>query len=414
MQREEILKKGESTASKVSIAVFFFALAKVIIALISGSVALLSDGVHSLTDTIESFFVWLGFKISQKKPTEKFPYGFYKAENIVAFFVSFLIILAGFEIARESFQRIFSFQPLNLAYGAIAIALSDAVFLFFLGRYETKIGKEINSQSITAQGKELTSHIFSSSLVVGGIISTYLGIPKIEGIVGLLLSLLVFKIGLESIKDSILSLMDISPSKEIEKKVKNLLLSIPNIQGFSGLKLRRSGPFIFGEVNIKIEKSLAVQKAHEIADEIEKKTKETIPQLDSFIIHIEPSEIKEPTIIIPVNENNQLNSLASKQFGRAYLFAIVKIKENKLSSLEFIENPYKEKSVRAGLSVSKFLAEKKPDILITKEIGPISFHTLRDNLVQIYKAEDGTIKEVINKFLENKLKKIEQPTRIKE
>lgn len=115
-----------------------------------------------------------------------------------------------------------------------------------------------------------------------------------------------------------------------------------------------------------------------------------------------------------MENKNGSESLISQYFGRSNFFAIVVLREGKISSLEFVENPFKEKPLRKGLLVSKFLIEKKPDILITKEIGPISFHTLRDNLIQIYKAKGKKIREIINNFLSSKLKKIEKPTRTKE
>jgi len=92
----------------------------------------------------------------------------------------------------------------------------------------------------------------------------------------------------------------------------------------------------------------------------------------------------------------------------------LKVKGKKTESLNFRANPFKEKEVRAGLAVVRFLLEENPDILITKEIGPISFHTLRDNLVEIYKAESGNINEIIKAFFEDRLIKLEVPTQKKE
>ena len=414
MPVEKILKTGERVARKVSSIIFLFAITKAIVGFISGSVALLSDALHSITDAIESLFVWFGFKISQRKPTEKFPYGFYKAENLTAFFISFLIIWAGFEIFKESFERIFIFQPLKMASIAVIVAVLDALSLFLLGRYEIKIGKKINSQSLTTQGKEIRLHIISSSIVVIGILSSYFGISRVEGIVGILLSLLVLKVGIESLKDSIFALMDVSPSKEIEERIKKTLRSFPNIEGFSNLKLRKSGPFIFGEVNIKIKKFVVVERAHEIVNEIEQKIKNVIPQLDSFSIHIEPFKKLEQKIIIPAKEKNELDSLIDNRFGRAEFFAILTVKKDRIESFEFKENPFKKKEIRAGLAVTRYLLKEKPDVLIVKEIGPISFHTLRDNLIEVYKAKDGKIREIVDNFLKGKLIRLKQPTRKKE
>ncbi|XOA42858.1 MAG: cation diffusion facilitator family transporter [Candidatus Nealsonbacteria bacterium] len=414
MQKKEILKIGETTAKKVSIIVFLLAGLKVLIGFISGSIALLSDALHSIGDALSILFVWLGFKISQREPTEKFPYGFYKAESIVSLVVSFLIIYAGYEIAQESYERIFTSYDLKFPFIAVAVAILDAIVIYSLGRYELRIGKRINSQSLIADGKESKLHIISSSLVVVGILSSYFGILKVEGIVGILFSLLIFKVGIESGRDSIYALMDVSPSEEIENKVKDVLKSVPDIKDFSGLKLRKSGPFIFGEVNIKVKKFIEVRRAHEIVDRTEKEVKAIVPQIDSFAIHVEPFSPFEQKIIIPIKEKNNLESQIDERFARAEFFAILKVKKDKIESFEFKENIFKEKEIRAGLAVAKYLLEQKPDVLIARQIGPISFHTLRDNLIEVYKAEQGTIRQIIKDFSENQLVKLEKPTKEKE
>ena len=414
MQKKEILKIGENTAKNVSIIVFLLAGLKALVGFISGSIVLLSDALHSVADAFEILFIWLGFKISQRKPTEKFPYGFYKAESISALVVSLLILFAGYQIAQESYERIFSSYDLKLPQIAIAVAILDAILMYLLGRYELKIGKKINSQSLIADGKESKLHIISSSLVVLGILSSYFGFLGIEGIAGLLLSLFIFKIGIESTRDSVFSLMDVSPSKEIEKEIKTILESVESVKDFSGLRLRKSGPFIFGEVSIKIKKFVAVERAHEISDKIEKDVKAKVPQIDSFTIHMEPFSPFEQKIIIPVKEKNNLDSQIDERFARAEFFAILSVKKDRIESFEFKENIFKEKEIRVGLAVAKYLLEEKPDVLIARQIGPISFHTLRDNLIEVYKAEQGTIKQIMEEFLENKLTKLEKPTKEKE
>ena len=414
MSNKNILQKGKTATKKVAFVVAIFAVLKGLVGFLSGSIVLLSDAFHSIGDLFEIFLVWAGFKISEKKPTEKFPYGFYKAESIVALIVSVLILYVGVEIASESYQRIFTTYSLRIPYIALAVAIADAIAIYFLGRYEEKIGREINSQSLIADGKESQLHIISSSLVVLGVVFSYFGISKVEGIAGILLSLFVFKTGLESLRDAIYSLMDVSPSQEVEGKIKTILKSISQIEDYSNLRLRKSGPFIFGEVKVRVKKFIEVEKAHEISDKIEKEVKAKISQLDSLSIHIEPARKIEQKIIIPVKEEKGLESEIDKRFGRTELFAILKVKKEKIESLDFKPNLFKQKEIRAGLAVAEYLLKENPDVLITREIGPISFHTLRDNLIEVYKTESGTVKKIVEKFSREELEKLEGPTQIKE
>ncbi len=410
----DIFEKGQKTTIRVALATILFAVAKGVAGVLSGSIVLMADAIHSTADSFSTLLAWFGLKIARKKPTEKFQYGYYKVENITALLISGLILFAAYEIIRGSWNKIYTPYQLSIPFIAMGVSILDAIVMFSLGTYEVKIGREINSQSLIADGSESRMHIFSSSVVLVGLLSSYFEIPYIEGIAGILISLFILHIGIKSIKDSLFALMDVSPSREIENKIRNILKNVPNLENFGNLRLRKSGPFIFGEVNIKIKKFIKVGRAHEIAERIEKEVKTKIPQIDSFLTHVEPAKKLEQKIVIPIKEEKGLDSQIDKRFGRAEFFAVLKIKKDEIESLEFKENPFREKEIRAGLATARYLLEEKPDVLIIKEIGPISFHTLRDNLIEVYKTEKGTLNQIIKDFLENKLIKLEKPTREKE
>ncbi len=409
----DIFKEGQKAAVIAGTATILFAIAKAVVGFISGSVVLMADAIHSAADSFSTFFAWFGLKIAQKEPTEKFPYGFYKAENIAALIISGLILFAGFEIIKEAVGKIFIEYQLNIPLVAISVAVLDAVIMFLVGSYEVKAGKKINSQSLIADGKESRMHVFSSSIVLVGLLSSWFGIPYLEGIMGVLISLFIFKIGIESARDSIFALMDVSPSKEIEEKIRRILENISGVRDFNNLKLRKSGPFIFGEVQVGIGKRVSVNRAREISDNIEKEIKKKIKEVDSFTVATSPYQTEKQKICIPVKEDRGLDSEISDHFGRAENFVFAEVDGDRLKKFYLKENPYREKKIRAGLEVSSFVVGEKIDSIITKEMGPISFHTLRDNIVDVYWETDGKVGEIIQRFLKKKIKLLKEPTREK-
>jgi len=412
MKKSALFEKGRKTTIIAILTTTIFALGKAMVGVISGSIVLIADAIHSMADSVSAFFVWLGLKIAQRKPTEKFPYGFYKAENIAALIVSFLILFAGYEIIKESINRLFLQYELSIPLIAIGIALLDAIVMFFIGSYEIRVGKKINSQSLIADGKESKMHLFSSSMVLIGLFFAWFKIPYLEGIMGILISFFVFKVGIDSVKDSVFALMDVSPSKEIEEKVKKILKDISGIQGFKDLKLRKSGPFIFGEVCVKIGKTLNVKRAHEISESIENKIKR-IKLIDSFIVTILPYQTQEQKICIPMNEDQGLDSNISMYFARAKKFIFIKLYNNKIKDYYIKDNPYKEKEIRAGLNTALSIVKEKINTIISKEIGPISFHTLRDSIVDVYMGVDESVEKNIEKLLKEKLRLLKEPTKEK-
>ncbi len=411
--KANIFKQGQKATIIAGLVTFFFAGAKAIIGVFSGSIVLMADAVHSAADSFSTFAAFFGLTIARKKPTKKFPYGFYKAENLTALIISGLILFAGYSIIKESISKIFSDYQLNIPLLAVAVAVLDGIFMVAVGTYEVRVGKKINSQSLVADGRESRMHLLSSSVVLIGLVSVLLGIPYIEGAAGIIISFFIFQAGLESAKDSVFSLMDVSPSKEMEKEIKKILKNISGIRGFKNLKLRKSGPFVFGEVDAKIGKSLSVDKATEISGNIEKEIKKRISLIDSFNVKIQPYQVQKQKVCIPVKEDKGLKSKVSNHFGRARKFLFAEIDKGKIKNYYLKENRYKEKEKRAGLNVALFVVEEKIDSVITQEMGPISFHALRDNIVEIYETKGDTAEEAIANFSRGKKKLLKEPTKEK-
>jgi cation diffusion facilitator family transporter len=410
---EDIFEQGKKATIRAALATVFFAITKAIVGFISGSVVLMADAIHSVADSFTTFAAWFGLRVAQKKPSEKFPFGFYKVENITALLISVIILFAGYGIIRESFQKIFSQYELNIPLIAIGVAILDAIIMFTVGTYEMKVGKKINSQSLIADGRESRLHLLSSSIVLIGLISKIVGIDYLEGIMGIILSLFIFQIGIESAKDSIFALMDVSPSKDIEKEIKNILNGISGLRDFENLRLRKSGPFIFGQVKIKIGKSIDVKRGYEISNKIGKEIKEKVKTVDSFIVSLEPFETSKKKICIPINKGEDLNAEVSDSFSRADKFIFLETDNKEIKKYYIKKNPYKEEEIRAGLKASLFVVEDKIDSIITKEMGPISFHALRDHIVDIYNAEDGNVRNSIDLLFADKLRFLKEPTKEK-
>jgi len=406
------LKEGTRVAKNAILVNLILSLLKGIIGFFSGSVALITDAVHTGADSITTFASWLGLKVAQKKPTEKFPYGYYKAETIATLFICIFVLYAGYELITESYSNLFTVSVIQIPIWALSISLIAAFSSFIIAKYEKKIGEKINSQSLIAISQDTRINALISLIVFIAILSTYFNVPYIEGGVGILISLLIFKVGIENGKNAIYSLMDVSPSQEIEGRIKKIINKIPGVESFEDLRLRRSGPFILGDVKVKMKKSLSVHRAHEISDNIENKIKKQISQIESFNIHIEPSKKERQKMVIPVDNNKGLKSKVSNHFGRANYFIFIELDGKKINSHYFIKNKYKKKKLRAGLFfIGKVIIKEEVDSLITKQIGAISFHTLRDHLIDVYLAKKDTVEKNIDDFVNDKLERLAEPTK---
>lgn len=316
----------------------------------------------------------------------------------------------------RGFSKLFEESSISYPFIAGVAAAVSIIASLWISRYQRKVGDKTNSQSLIANSKESMMDVFSSILVFVAIILSYYEIPYIEGAATMLIAFLILKVGFESIKDSAYALMDISPSKEIEKEVISIIGNISGVEGYQDLKLRKSGPFVFGEVTVKIRKSVDVDRAHEISDNLERKLKDEIETIDSFTTHIEPYTTVKSRIAIPIKSKDGMSSKISEHFGRApyFLIATLDTDDKKVEDWEIIENRYENKEVRAGLKAADLIVKEKIDSLLTCEIGDISFHTLRDHIVDIYSCEKGETVDIVNNYLSDGLKRLSEPTKYKD
>ena len=411
MAKIEKLKEGQRVAETAIWLEGVLVGAKIIIGLLSQSLVLISDAVHSASDLLSVITSWFGLKIAQKKPDERFSYGYYKAESLGTLIISFLFLFAFWEMFTHGYAKLFSFSLIKIPLLALAISLTDALVLFFFGTYEIKIGKQVNAQSLIAMGKENKTHIFSSMAVFIGTLAAYYNVPYVEGLITIIISFLILRIGLTTAKNSAFALMDVSPGKEIEQGVVKAIESVAGIEEFYDLRLRQSGPFVLGETKIGIRKSIDVEKAHEIADRVENEVKKNVFQIESFMVHVEPFKNDWRHLVFPVSEKQELNSKISDNFSRALYFLFVNFKKDKLKGFYFLKNPYKGKKVKTGLAVAKLVIKQKSDILITKEIGEITYFALKDNMFDIFQSKDIIVKKAINNFLGGNLRELKKATK---
>ncbi|MHA1268293.1 MAG: cation diffusion facilitator family transporter [Candidatus Helarchaeota archaeon] len=410
----KMLKKGQK-ASIISILVSIcLTIIKLIGGLTSNSTSLISDGINSFSDILVMVVAWAGLRLAQKKPTERFQYGFYKVESITTLGISIFIIIIAINLIFQGIERLQYIPIIEYPLEMIVILIISIIMSLFISIYLIRAGKKINSNLLIVNGKERREDVISSISVLVAIVLDYYNIPFIEGIITIAISIFILKVGIFSIKNTIYSLMDISPSKEIEDIVIDIINNMEDIKGYENLKLRKSGPFIFGEITVMLKKSATISQFDRISSELEQKIKDKVKQIDSFIVRVKPSIASRIRLVIPIDEANGLQSKISDHFGRAKNFLTCIVDNGQIKEYTIIKNPFNEKKVRAGLASIKLLLKKGIDVIISKHLGEISYHVLRDNLIETYKPSCEIASDIIDDYIHNKLKPILKPTKEKE
>jgi len=394
----------DKKAAMISVGVTaFLAAIKFIAGTLSGSIALVADAVHSLTDVISSVGVVIGLKISDRKPTETFPYGFYRAENIVSLFLALAIIYAGYEIVLTSVEKFTVMNALTNVPYAIIAALVSLLFTLLLSSYKLKVGREENSPSLIADGRHTRADTYASAAVLVGILGNYAGFHSLDPASGIIVSIFIFRAGYGILKDSIKVLLDASIDYESLNRIREITSKTPGVGEIQSLAARSSGKFIFIELEIGT-KLKDLERAHQLSDKIETRIKSEIKNVDRVLIHIEPGEREIMRYAVPCTENNGLLSKVSGHFGGAEYFCIFDMRRdgNDFIDMRFLKNPFATLEKRKGLKAAELLVANDIDKLITKEsiVQKSPFYVLDDAYVGSEETDLDTIGEVIEEIIE--------------
>ncbi len=318
------------------------------------SSVLIADGIHSLSDLAASFSVFIGIIISNRK-SKTFPYGLYKVENLVAIISSFAIFLAGYEIARDVLlQKPQKIQSFSVAIVVVVLAM---FITYAFSTYEKKIGQKINSPSLLADAQHVKTDMFSSLVVLIGIIAQYLNIIWLEKIAVIVIVLFILYSGFEILKESIKVLLDASIDVQTLQKIRELLEREPLVVNINSITGRNSGSYIFVELDLTLATN-TLEEAHKFSDYIESKIKEQIPYVEKVIVHYQQGH-KTIKIAVLTDEKGNLCT----HFGscpKIHIFT----KTPQGFNEQIIDNPVAKLERKRGVGLAKFLKQNDISCII--------------------------------------------------
>lgn len=409
------LAEGKRVAAAATVLTLLLVLAKGLVGYLRHSPALTADAVHSAADTLAIFASWVGLKLAERPATKRFPFGLYRAETLASLLVSGVILLAGIGLLIHSVSGLVQSRgPLHHSVDVLVVALLSAILSLGISWWEKRVGTRIGSQSLLANADESRADVLTSVAVFLGAGATYVGVPSAELAVTALLSLLIIWLGSKHGRGAIYALLDASLDPELERRAAEVAGQVPGVMKVEQLRLRRAGPFRFGMAHIHLRKSIDVTRAHEVAHKVVDAVTAAIPSIEMLTVHSEPFRPEAQNVIVPARDESD-DARVSEHFGRAEFFAVATISSGAVQKTEFIRNPARREPARAGLAaIKEILKSREVDAVLTRKIGEISFHALRDHYIEVYEAPDDTVRNTLAQFASGGLRPVRAPTHASE
>lgn len=251
---------------------------QLIVVAISGSVALLADTIHNLGDAGTAIPLWVAFVLARRKPTRTFPYGYGRVEDVAGVLIVVIILLSAIVAGYEAIDRLLHPQPIsNLLWvavaGVVGFAGNEIVAVLRI-----RVGREINSAALIADGYHARTDGLTSLAVVGGAIGVWLGFPLADPLVGLLITLAILGIVWQSGKSIFTRMLDGLEPGTLDA-VDHAAEHVEGIVRVTDAKARWIGHKLHADVAIEVGRGLSLAQANNIAAALESELVEHLPAL---------------------------------------------------------------------------------------------------------------------------------------
>jgi cation diffusion facilitator family transporter len=267
---------------------FVTALIQAYVFWLSQSVALLADTIHNFGDAATAIPLWVAFTLATRKPTKRFTYGLGRAEDLAGILIVLIILFSAVAAAYESILRFIQPQEVHYLWAVMVASLVGFLGNEGVALFRIKVGKEIESAALVADGYHARVDGIASLAVLVGAIGIKLGFPLADPIVGLLISILILKITWDSIKTIFVRVLDgVEPG--VVQKMRAAASGVPGVERVDEIRARWSGHRLLAEMNVAVASTSSVAEGHEIADRVRQMVHESIEYLDNIAIHVDPT-----------------------------------------------------------------------------------------------------------------------------
>lgn len=265
------------------------ALFQVVVVWLSGSVGLLADTIHNFGDAATAIPLWVAFTLARWQPSKRFTYGYGKVEDLAGVIIVSIILSSAIVAGYESFDRLFHPQTIGFLWAVMAASLvgftgNEAVALFRI-----KVGKEIGSAALIADGYHARIDGLTSLAVFFGALGVWLGFPLADPIVGLLITLAILGIVWQSAKAIFTHLLD-GVEPEIADEIKHAAHHVTGVRDVTEVRARWIGHRLHAEINIAVVPGLSVAEGHAVAKEVHHQLLHNLRYLARVAVHVDPAE----------------------------------------------------------------------------------------------------------------------------
>lgn len=259
---------------------------ELLVVTLSGSVALLSDALHNLGDVFTTVGVYIGFRVSRRHATPRFPYGFGRAEDLAGIVVVAAIWGSAVLAGVESYNKLISGRgTTHLGLGMLA-AVIGVVGNQLVARYKLKIGREIKSAPLMVDARHSWLDAMSSGGALVGLIGVAAGFPQADPIAGFAIGLFIVRIGIEATSEVVARLMD-AQDLELAESTRGIVREVLGAGELHDVRVRWLGRQVEVRLVVRLPRQVPLAEATQATRTVEAAVRHALPDVREVVVTIE-------------------------------------------------------------------------------------------------------------------------------
>lgn len=268
---------------------------KLMVGIVSGSVAITADALNNLTDAASSVVTFVGFKLAERPADKEHPYGHARYEYIAALVVAGLILIIGFEMGKTSLEKILHpvetlMTPLML--GVLVLSIGVKLWIYVFNR---KLGKQTGSKALFATAIDSRNDSIATSAVVIAAAVGWITNWKIDGYMGMAVSIFIFYSGIKLARETISPLLGEGAAPELQALIVDYVSQHPKVLGYHDLYVHDYGPGRrFASLHVEMSCKEDPLECHEIIDDMERECFQS--HGIQLVIHYDPVVTDDPEL----------------------------------------------------------------------------------------------------------------------
>jgi cation diffusion facilitator family transporter len=281
-------------------------LLKIVIGIISGSLAVIADGIDSASDIVTSLITLFTARIMMRPPNIRYPYGYMKADTIATKALAFVILFAGAQLAISTIRNFLVGNERDLpGMLAIYVTIVSIIGKFLLARHQLSKGKQTNSEMLKANARNMQNDVFISVSVLIGLVFTFLlGMPILDSVTALFVSIWILKVGFQIFMQTNRDLMDANTDPGLYKKVFGAVDQVEGAANPHRVRIRKIGNYYMVALDLEVDGDISSRMAHEICVKVEDIIRRDLDNVFDIMIHIEPAGFEHKEKVYGVSPDN--------------------------------------------------------------------------------------------------------------